>query len=97
MEYEFSVSGEKHTVRLEGKPPNARVVIGEREYEVDWSRVPGGAISMIEDGKSRTARIARRDGGLAVWVDGHRLDLGPATKRLAGRSGQESVLIKISY
>jgi acetyl/propionyl-CoA carboxylase alpha subunit len=85
LEYEFTVAGEKHTVSLEGKPPNARIVIGGREYEVEWSNVPGGVISMIVDGESRTARIARRDGGLAVWVDGHRLDLD------VGSSADESV------
>jgi biotin carboxyl carrier protein len=89
LEYEFTVSGEKHAVRLEGKPPNARVVIGEREYEVDWLKVPGGAISMIVNGESRTARVARRDGGLAVWVDGHRIDLdvGSAADEAVGRAG----------
>lgn len=85
MEYEFSVAGEKHVVRLEGKPPNARVIVGDREYDVDWSRVPGGVISMIIDGRSRTARVARRDGGLVVWVGGHRLDLD------VGSAGDEAV------
>ncbi|MFH1502145.1 MAG: biotin/lipoyl-containing protein [Candidatus Eisenbacteria bacterium] len=89
MEYEFSVAGEKHSVRLEGKPPNARVVIGEREYEVDWTQVPGGAVSMIVDGESRTARIARREGGLVVWVDGRRvdLDMGSAADEAVGSAG----------
>lgn len=85
MEFEFSVAGEKHTVRLEGKPPNARVLIGKREYRVDWSEVPGGVISMIVDGRSRTARVARRDGGLIVWVAGHRFDLN------VGRAAADSV------
>ncbi len=89
LEYEFSVAGEKYAVRVEGKPPHARVVIGERKYEVDWSQVPGGVISMIVDGESRTARVAARDGGLVVWVDGHRLDLdvGTAEDESVGRAG----------
>jgi len=75
LEFEFSVAGKKRTVTLEGKPPDARVVIDGREYRVDWANVPGGIISMIVEGRSRTARVARREGGLAVWVGGHRLDL----------------------
>lgn len=89
MEYEFTVGGEKRTVRLEGKPPNARVFIGEREYRVDWSLVSGGAVSMILDGRSRTARVAKCDGGLAVWVGGHKLtlEMGSADDSVAGVAG----------
>lgn len=89
MEYEFSVAGERHTVKLEGKPPKARVTIGEREYAVDWTPVPGGTISMIVDGRSRTARVARRDGNLVVWIDGRKLVLetGSADDAVVGRAG----------
>lgn len=75
MQFEFSVADRKHTVRLEGKPPDAAVVIDGRERRVNWAALPGGVVSMIVDGRSRTARVARRDGGLVVWVGGRRFDL----------------------
>jgi acetyl/propionyl-CoA carboxylase alpha subunit len=89
LEYEFTVQGEKHAVRLDGKPPHARVSVGGREYDVDWTQVPGGAISMIVGSRSLTARVARRDGGLVVWVGGHKLVLetGSADESVAGSAG----------
>jgi len=78
LQFEFSVNGRKHTVRLDGAPPRARVVVGDRERPVDWAVIEGGVVSLLLDGRSRTARVARRDGGLIVWVGGRRFDLGLA-------------------
>lgn len=94
MEYEFTVRGEKRKVRLEGKPPNTRAVVGESEYDVDWATVEGGVVSMIIDGRCRTARVARRDGGLVVWVGGRRLELdvgSPEDEAVAGAAGGGAV------
>ncbi len=89
LEYEFTIGGEKRSVRIEGKPPDARVFVGDKEYSVDWSLVPGGAVSMIFDGRSKTARVARSDTGLIVWVGGHKLVLetGSADDSVAGAAG----------
>ena len=89
MEYEFNLRGEKRRVILEGKPPAMKATVGEREHDVDWVVVPGGVISMIVDGRCRTARVARRDGGLVVWVGGRRfeLDVGSADDETVGAAG----------
>jgi acetyl/propionyl-CoA carboxylase alpha subunit len=75
VRFEFTVAGRAHAVTVEGKPSSATVTIDGRGRAVDWVAIPGGVVSMVVDGRSRTARVARRDGGLSVWVDGRRFDL----------------------
>jgi acetyl/propionyl-CoA carboxylase alpha subunit len=89
LEYEFSLRGEKRKVTLEGKPPHATVTVGETEHEVDWAMVQGGVVSMIIDGRSRTARVAKTDGSLVIWVGGHRfeLDVGTSDDQSVGAAG----------
>ena len=95
MDFEFVIDGETQKVRTEGQGSQAAVTIGERSYDVDWSRVEGGVFSILVDGRSHVARVARRDGGLSVWVDGRRyvLETGgrdtefAATGGAAGASG----------
>ncbi len=78
MDFEFTVGDDKKKVRTDAKSPRATVAIDDQSYEVDWQRVEGGIISLIIDGRSHTARVARRDGGVVVHVDGRefRLDTG---------------------
>lgn len=99
MEFDFTAGGERHVVRLEGRPPNTRVAIGDRVYDVDWVEVQNGVFSMIVDGRARTACVARRDGGLIVWVDGRRVSLdrraqGDDIAGTAGGSGAGSGVVK---
>jgi acetyl/propionyl-CoA carboxylase alpha subunit len=70
VDFEFLIGGRKHRVRTDGRKPEAHVTVDERSYDVDWQRAEGGVISLLVDGRSHTARVARRDGGLAVWIDG---------------------------
>jgi len=76
LRFEFTVGGRAHVVTVEGKPSDANVSVDGRDgRRLDWATIPGGVISMVVDGRSLTARVARRDGGLAVWVAGRRFDL----------------------
>jgi biotin carboxyl carrier protein len=90
LQFEFSVGGRRHAVRLDGKPPKATVTVdGGEGRRVDWVAIPGGVVSMVVDGRSRAARVARRDGGLSVWVEGRRfdLDLGAADDAAGAAKG----------
>jgi pyruvate carboxylase subunit B len=53
-------------------------------YEVDWRRVDDSVYSLLIDGRSHTALVARRDGGLTVSVGGRRFELA------MGRGEEES-------
>jgi len=76
LRFEFSVGGRTHAVTVEGKSSGASVSVDGRDGRpVDWVVISGGIVSMVVDGRSRTARVARRDGGLSVWVGGRRFDL----------------------
>lgn len=78
MDFEFTIDGEKRKVRTDAKSPRASITIDERTFDVDWSRARGGEISLIVAGRSHTVRVAPREGGLAVQVDGRifHLDTG---------------------
>ena len=86
MDFEFRIDGQKRKVTTDGRKPLTSVSVDERSYEVDWQRVEGGVISLIVDGRSHTARVARRDGGLAVSIDGRRyvLETGGDDEGFAG-------------
>ena len=70
MEFEFTLNGEKRRVSTDARSPNTEVTIDGTTYEVDWSLVGDGVISLITDGRSHTVHVARRDGGVAVQVEG---------------------------
>jgi biotin carboxyl carrier protein len=70
VDFEFVIDGEKRKIRTEGRGSSTSVTIGERSYDVDWCRAEAGVFSILVDGRSHTARVARRNGGLSVWIDG---------------------------
>ena len=76
-------------MRLDGRGPNMRAAVGGRGYDVDWREARGGILSLIIDGRSHTARVVRREGGLLVWIDGLRvnLDLGTVDDDTVGVAG----------
>jgi biotin carboxyl carrier protein len=78
LEIEFTIGETKRKVRIDGRSP-ATVTVDDRSYCVDWRRVDGDVVSLLIDGRSYTARVARDEGGLVVWIGGHRVRLGVAT------------------
>ncbi len=89
VDFEFVMDGERRRVRTDGRKPLTSVLVGERSYDVDWTRAEGGVISILVDGRSHTARVARRDGGLTVWIDGRRfvLDTGGDDETFSAAGG----------
>ena len=77
MEFEFTIGSEKRKVRADGRSPTS-VTVDDRLYDVDWRRVDD-VVSLLIDGRSYTARVARDDRGLVVWIGGHRVRLEVAT------------------
>lgn len=75
LEYEFTVDGELHRVKIDPGSLRALGVVDGREYEFDWRKIHGGIFSILIDGRSHAARVVTRDGGLTVWVDGHQFSL----------------------
>jgi biotin carboxyl carrier protein len=78
VELEFTIGETKRKVRTDGRSP-ATVHVDDRSYEVDWKRVDEDVLSLLIGGRSYTARVARDEGGLTVWIGGHRLRLGLST------------------
>lgn len=90
MDFEFVIDGKKRKVRTDGGGPTTSVVVDDRAYDVDWQSAEGGVISLLVDGRSHTARVAPRDGGLAIWIDGRRFVLESGTaddESFAGSGG----------
>lgn len=75
MEFEFTLNGEKRRVSTDARSPNTDVTIDGTTYEVDWSRIREGVISLILDGRSHTVHVARKDGGVSVQVEGYQYSL----------------------
>ncbi len=69
VEFEFSIGGEKRVVKTGSGSPTT-VTVDDRPYDVDWCSVEGGIVSLLVDGRSHTARVAKRDGGLVVSIEG---------------------------
>ena len=63
---------------MDGRSPTT-VTVDDRSYDVDWHRVGGDVVSLLIDGRSYTARVARDGAGLVVWIRGHRVRLGTGT------------------
>jgi acetyl/propionyl-CoA carboxylase alpha subunit len=80
LEYEFTLNGEKRRVSTDARSPNATVTIDGTVYEVDWSRVREGVLSLIMDGRSHTVQVARSDGGVTVDVDGQHFVIGTGSR-----------------
>lgn len=98
MEFEFTIGSEKRKVRTDGRSPTT-VTVDDRSYGVDWRLVDGDVVSLLIDGRSYTARVARDEGGLVVWIAGHRVRLALATGDsesvvASGGSGPASGVIK---
>jgi len=89
VDFEFVIDGKKRKVRTDGRAPATSVVVDDRAYDVDWQSAEGGVISLLVDGRSHTARVAPRDGGLAIWIDGRRfiLESGTADETFSGSGG----------
>jgi acetyl/propionyl-CoA carboxylase alpha subunit len=78
LELEFTIGDAKRKVRTDGRSPTT-VTVDDRSYDVDWKRVDGNVVSLLIAGRSYTARVARDEGGLTVWIGGHRVRLEVAT------------------
>jgi biotin carboxyl carrier protein len=78
LELEFTIGDAKRRVTTDGRSPTT-VTVDDRSYEVDWKRVDGDVVSLLIGGRSYTARVARNEGGLTVWIGGHRVRLELAT------------------
>jgi biotin carboxyl carrier protein len=74
LELEFTIGDEKRKVRTDGRSPTT-VTVDDRSYDVDWKRVDGDVVSLLIGGRSYTARVARDEAGLTVWIGGHRVRL----------------------
>jgi biotin carboxyl carrier protein len=70
LEFEFTLNGEKRRVKTDARSPATVVTIDGVTYEVDWTRVRDGVLSLILDGRSHTVQVAKRDGGVVVQVEG---------------------------
>jgi acetyl/propionyl-CoA carboxylase alpha subunit len=80
LEFEFTLNGERRRVSTDGRRPLTTVTIDGTAYEVDWSRIREGVISLLMDGRSHTVQVARSDGGLTVDVDGQHFVLGTGSR-----------------
>lgn len=78
MELEFTIGDAKRKVKTDGRSPTT-VAVDDRVFEVDWRRVDDDVISLLVGGRSYTARVARDEGGLTVWIGGHRVRLKVAS------------------
>jgi acetyl-CoA/propionyl-CoA carboxylase biotin carboxyl carrier protein len=70
VEFEFSLNGRKRRVKTDARSPSTDVTIDGETYEVDWTRVREGELSLMLDGRSHTVHVAPRDGGFVVQVEG---------------------------
>ena len=98
MELEFTIGETKRKVRTDGRSPTT-VTVDDRSYDVDWRRVDVDTVSLLIGGRSYTARVARDDAGVTVWIGGHRVRLEVATGdsesvAATGGSGPASGVIK---
>jgi biotin carboxyl carrier protein len=98
VEFEFTVGEAKRKVLTDGRA-STTVLVDDRSYEVDWKRVDGDVLSLLIGGRSYTARVARDEGGLTVWIGGHRVRLEVPTGdsesvAVARGSGPASGVIK---
>ena len=76
MEFEFTLNGEKRRVSTDARLPNTDVTIDGKTYKVDWTRVRDGVISLILEDRSHTVHVARKNGEVAVQVEGYQYSLG---------------------
>jgi biotin carboxyl carrier protein len=70
LELEFTLNGNKRRIKTDARSPRTDVTIDGTTYQVDWSRVREGVISLMLEGHSHTVQVARRDGGFTVQVEG---------------------------
>ena len=99
MEFEFTLNGEKRRVSTDARQPITTVTIDGAAYEVDWTRVREGVISLLLDGTSHTVQVARSDGGVTVDVDGQHFLIGTGSRDddsavAAGAGGGDGGVIK---
>ena len=80
MEFEFTLNGEKRKVSTDARSPRADVTIDGTTYEVDWSRIRDGVVSILMDGRSNTVHVARTDGGVVVDVEGQHFSLDTGSR-----------------
>ena len=80
MEFEFTLNGEKRRVSTDAREPSTTVTIDGTSYEVDWTRIREGVISLLMDGCSHTVQVARSDGGVTVDVDGEHFVIGTGSR-----------------
>ncbi len=80
LEFEFTLNGEKRRVSTDARSPNTEVTVDGTTYQVDWSRIRNGVISLILDGRSHMVYVARSEGEVAVQVEGHQFSFGTGTR-----------------
>jgi len=80
LEFEFTTDGEKRHVSTDARSPRTEVAIDGTSYEVDWARVRDGVISLVIAGRSHTAHVARRDGGVDVQVEGRQFSFDTGSR-----------------
>ena len=80
LEFEFTLNGEKRRVSTDARSPNTEVTVDGTTYQVDWSRIRNGVISLILDGRSHMVHVARSEGEVAVQVEGHQFSFGTGTR-----------------
>lgn len=80
MEFEFTLNGEKRRVSTDARRPSTTVTIDGSDYDVDWSRIRDGVISLLLDGRSHTVHVARADGEITVDVEGQHFVVGTGSR-----------------
>lgn len=68
MDYEFVVNGRTHTISLANRDGKVVVTRDGRRTELDVYHVGPGTMSLLADGKSYVAHVARRGGQTFVSV-----------------------------
>jgi len=99
LEFEFTLNGEKRRVSTDARSPETTVTIDGTAYEVDWSRIREGVVSILLDGRSHTVQVARSDGGVIVDIEGQHFVIGTGSRDedsavAAGAGGGDGGIIK---
>jgi len=68
MDYEFLVHGKAHKVSIENKDGKAVATLNGKRQELDAHRISPQAVSLLIDGKSYRARVARQGKKIFVAV-----------------------------
>lgn len=80
MEFEFTTGGEKRRVKTDARSPRTEVVVDGTSYDVDWTRVRDGVVSLVVDGRSHTVYVGRRDGGVDVQMEGRQFSFDTGSR-----------------